>query len=211
MFLNEPCGLVHGLSAFGTMAGILLTAKPQILFGLNEVESGINIQKYNNDRYYLLIGLASGLGSAFSDAISMICLRKMQNVHHSVILFVDSIISAVVMLLITAYFTGFHIPSCGNAPWLMISIGFISFCAELLSIKALQFEQATIVSIVDAALDIVPAFLFQIIVFGETPDFLTFIGALMITFSLSLIIFPKYLLTRSSDHFLRRWFKFILN
>ena len=73
---------------------------------------------------------------------------KMRKTHHSVILFNFAIISILEMSLINFLFYDFHLPTTGYSAYLITILAVFSFYGQLLLTKAIQIEEAGVVSVV---------------------------------------------------------------
>lgn len=183
------------------MIGICFTAKVD----------QIVIRGSGLDLWTQLAGIASGLGAAISQAIEAIILRRLKSVHHTVIMFIFSWIGAIEMALITYLADGFHLPECGwTQPWLMMSIGLTCFTGQVLYTKALQVEEAGIISMVSGCQELILAFIFQITIFREVPGIQTIIGATLVLMAILFTGLRKYLTTLPGNHCLRKVFAFVM-
>lgn len=208
LFLKEPCSTFHAIALATTLVGIGFTAKLDVIFG-SQFSSSPE-EKKSIDVVTQLVGLACGLGSALSNSLTIISLRKLKNVHQSVIMWNTGWIAAIEMSIITYFLDGFHIPDSPTIPWLLMTVGIFSYYGQMMFTKALQLEEASIVAMFEASCDLVLAFVFQICFFKVIPDIFTIIGALLVTTAVLLTSFRKFLPTLAHDHSLRRWFSFLI-
>ncbi|XP_074601885.1 solute carrier family 35 member G1-like [Brevipalpus obovatus] len=207
LFLKEPCGIFHSIALAITLVGIGFTAKLDVIFG-SQVNSSEETKSINVATQ--LAGLACGLASALSNSLTIISLRKLKNVHQSVIMWNTGWIAAIEMSIITYFLDGFHIPDSPTIPWLLMTVGIFSYYGQMMFTKALQLEEASIVAMLESSCDLVLAFVFQIFFFKVIPDTWTVIGALLVTTAVLLTSFRKFLPTLPHDSSLRRWFSFLI-
>ena len=116
-----------------------------------------------------------------------IFVRKVKEVHNSVILFNFSLVAVVETAILTGLDDGFTLPTEGYTPWLIMVLCVFSFYAQLLLTRALQMEEASLVSVTRSSAEVVCAFAFQILIFHQLPDMYACIGALLVVSSVLLI------------------------
>ncbi|XP_074597855.1 serine/threonine-protein kinase polo [Brevipalpus obovatus] len=206
IFLKEAFGIFHIVSLAVTLIGIGFTAKLDVIFGTalpGEDVSGI-------DRTTQLYGLACGMATTIIGSSSYILVRKVKHLHHSTILFNFAWVASIEMSMITFFMDGYELPECGIAPWLLMILAVLSFYAQMCLTRALQVEEAGIVSVTRSSGELFLAFIFQIFIFQKIPDLCTVLGAILITTAVLLTSLRKYIVTLPGDHFMRRWFAFTL-
>lgn len=201
IFLKEACGLFHVMAIGVTLVGIGFTAKIGDLVGLTKTE-GVD----KNDE---LTGLLYSMGATVIGASVYIFVRKVKECHDSVILFNFSLVAVIESSILTGVQNGFSLPT-GNAPWLLIALAVLSFYGQLLLTRALQAEEASIVSLVRSSSEVVCAFIFQIVIFNSLPDVYACIGALLVTSTVVLTSLRKWALTLPDNHRGRKWLRFTL-
>lgn len=89
----------------------------------------------------------------------------------------------------------------------MVLLAVFSFAGQILLTMALQHEQAGPVAIARSA-DIVFAFIWQVMFFGEIPSFFSILGALLVTCSVLLTGLRKWVESLPSHAIARQrlWF-----
>ncbi len=97
--------------------------------------------------------------------------------------------------VITTLLEGFSLPATPFDWYLIVILGVFSFCGQLLLTRSLQLEQAGPVSVVRATTDIALAFLWQVVVFKETPDLWSIFGALLVSSCILLTSLRKWALS----------------
>lgn len=205
IFLKEPFKTFHLIAVSVTVVGIGFTVKiDQIFWSLISDEEADDEHKQKG------LGLLCGLSGAITCSLSIIVLRRLRNINHTVVLFNLSWVSSIFMICVTYSTSSFKLPECGYDPWLLVLLGVFSFFGQMMLTKALQYEEASTISVTRAALDIILAFILQITVFEHAPDAATFIGAFLVSSAVVLVNLRKYILTLPLDHYLRHWFAFII-
>lgn len=104
---------------------------------------------------------------------------------------------------------GFTLPQGGMIPWLIMLLAVVSFYGQLMLTKALQCEEAAIVSMTRSASEVVIAFLCQIAIFRDVPDWFTVLGAILVTVSVLLTSTRKWVLSLPPDSRRRKLLKFV--
>ena len=78
----------------------------------------------------------------------------MNKVHHSIILFNFSWIAMAELAPISVVSHEFRLPTEGYTPYLIFGLGCISFYAQVLMTKAIQMEEAGVVSVVKGSSEV---------------------------------------------------------
>jgi len=196
IFLKEPCGLFHYFTLFLTMIGVLLITRPPFLFG------------QSTKQYNFLAPLAALL-STFFGAIVYILLRALKDLHFSVIMVTFATYS-IIQTTSMAWATGnLCWPKCGTERILVIALGVFSFSGQMLLTIAAQLEEAGLVAIA-RTVDVVFAFVWQIIFFDEVPNIFSIIGAVLVISSVVLIGLRKWMMSMPSTSSFRKKFGFLL-
>lgn len=202
IFLKEPCGIFHCVAIGITFVGIGFTTKISALVGLTESD-GI-------DRSGEITGLLYSMGATLVGASVYIFVRKVKEAHNSVILFNFALVAMIETGILTGLDDGFTIPTDGYTPWLLMILCVLSFYAQLLLTKALQIEEASLVSVTRSSAEVVCAFAFQILIFHQLPDVYACIGALLVISSVLLISARKWVVTLPPNHTGRKLLGFTL-
>lgn len=195
IFLKEPCGLFHYFTLFLTMIGVLLITRPPFLFG-------------HSTKQYNFLGPLAALLSTFFGAIVYILLRALKNLHFSVIMVTFATYS-IIQTTSMAWATGnLCWPKCGTERILIIALSIFSFSGQMLLTIAAQLEEAGLVAIA-RTVDVVFAFVWQIIFFNEVPNIFSIIGAVLVTSSVVLIGLRKWMMSMPSTSSFRKKFGFL--
>jgi len=136
-------------------------------------------------------------------------VRKMRKSHHSIILFYFALIAVIEMLLVNYIFYDFHLPRTGFSAWLVAILAILSFFGQMMLTKAIQLEEAGVVSLMRVSAEAFFAFVFQITIFGQMPNMYTFIGAFLVLASVFLLSFRKYVCSLQDSAPLKKKFHFL--
>ncbi|CAL1290941.1 unnamed protein product [Larinioides sclopetarius] len=188
IFLKEPCGLSQGIGVVLTVTGIIFTTKLPSYLTEEEIV-------YTQER---LCGLLAAIGAVLCTSFQIPIIRKMKSVHYAVLNFNFGLVTITETLILTAIFGNFSWHHCGIEAAYVVLLGLFSFVGQTMMLLALQCEMAGPVSTVKAASDIGLAFLWQIVIFHEDPDFYSIIGSVFVVFSIVLIGFNKWCSSHSN-------------
>lgn len=195
IFLKEPCGLFHYFTLFLTMLGVLLITRPPFLFEQSTKE-------------YNFMGPLAALLSTIFGAIVYILLRTLKNLHFSVILVTFATYS-ILQTSGMAWATGkLCWPKCGTERLLVVALGIFSFSGQMLLTIAAQLEEAGLVAIA-RTVDVVFAFVWQILFFNEIPNIFSVVGAILVTLSVVLIGLRKWMMSMPSTSNIRKKLGFL--
>lgn len=78
----------------------------------------------------------------------------MNTVHHSVIMFNFAWLAIIEIMLINYAFFDFNLPTNGHTPYLLFILACLSFYAQITFIKAIQIEEAGIVSVIRGSAEV---------------------------------------------------------
>ena len=121
-----------------------------------------------------------------------------------------SLVAILEMSVLTGLSGGLKIPSGPLVPWFLMILAVLSFYAQLLLTKALQLEEASLVSVTRSSSEVICAFVFQIFLFGQLPDVYAIIGSVLVTSSVILTAARKWVSTLPPDHTARYYLGFTL-
>ncbi|XP_076363497.1 solute carrier family 35 member G1-like [Tachypleus tridentatus] len=200
IFLKEPCGWFEGIMLLFTIVGITLMTKLPLQFLQGEERIDVLTKDH-------IFGILMALGSTIFASLVYIVIRKAKGVHHSVILFNFGWIGVTVSTIGTLVFGEFSPISCGLNQWLILGLGFLSCIGQILFTKALQTEQATLVSLLRSGGTIFFSYLWQLLLFREIPDVWSVGGASVICTCVFLTIAHKYFLSLPPDSPIRQYFR----
>lgn len=203
IFLKEKCSLVTVISLITTMLGLLLVMKiPAMLIAGDKVADLTDPTR--------LAGTLYGLASVFFNSMCYIFIRKIKDVHHTIIIFYLGWMSGIGSGIIAAFVDGFaYNIQCNYEAGVLLALGLLSIFGQLFLTKALQLEQAGPISIVRSGSDIVLAFIWQIIFFGERADGYSISGAILVTIGGVMLNFRKWLLSQPENSPTRQRFQIL--
>ncbi|CAL1281331.1 unnamed protein product [Larinioides sclopetarius] len=202
IYLKEHCGMISSLALVVTIIGVLVSIRlPEIL---NDPESLVQ----SDPSYY--IGLACAFSCIIILSMTFVSLRKMLDVHFSIILLYFGVIGAIENAILIYFFSYYSFPRCGWDSLMMMMMGVFGFGGHCFLTMAFQVEEAGIVSVMKSSSDIVVSLVLQVIFFELIPDLYNIGGAILVIASVSLIGFRKWLVTRPKDHHLKKKLKCLL-
>ncbi|SPP88400.1 solute carrier family 35 member G1 [Drosophila guanche] len=205
-FLKEPCTMFNVITINITLVGVVLITRPPFVFGdTSPPLDGTQL----TGRPYDIWGPVAAFSSTLFGANVYILLRALKNLHFSVIMTNFGATALVYTLIVSASIGAVCWPSCGRDRWLVVVLGVFSFLGQILLTLSLQIEQAGPVAIA-RCVDIVFAFIWQMIFFGETPNGYSMFGALMVISSVILTALKKWAMTLPRESSLRKRLRLIL-
>lgn len=165
IFLKETFTRYHGISLTLSLVGIALASKlhvillgsgssPQVELMSNNVTSGHLEREIDSSSYFkpevlhILLGNFYAAAATLSAAAVCVLLRKMKAVHHSVINFLFSAIAMAELAPLAFAVDDFVVPVEGYLPYLLIALGTFAYYSQLTLVKAIQKEEAGVVSII---------------------------------------------------------------
>ncbi|GIY09109.1 solute carrier family 35 member G1 [Caerostris extrusa] len=202
LYLKEPCGLIPSLAVMVTVCGVLLSIRlPEVLKDPSSITS-------SDPNYFF--GLGCAVSCILILSITLVSLRKMQDVHFSVILLYFGVLGSLENVILTYIFEDFVLPRCGWDAILVMLVGVFGFTGHCFLTLSLQTEEAGLVSVMKSSTDIVISLILQVIFFSAVPDFYNLGGAALVIFSVSVIGFRKWLLLLPSGHRLKKKLKLLM-
>lgn len=172
-----------------------MITRPPFLFGQSTTQ-------------YNFLGPLAALLSTIFAAIVYILLRALKNLHFSVIMVYFATYS-ILQTSTMAWATGnLCWPKCGTERLLVIALGLFSFSGQMLLTIAAQLEEAGLVAIA-RTVDVVFAFMWQIIFFNEIPNIFSILGAVLVTSSVVLIGLRKWMMSMPSTSNIRKKLGFL--
>nr|CAD7260189.1 unnamed protein product [Timema shepardi] len=177
IFLREPCGFFRTTVVCLLLAGVILISKPPFIFQFFVHES-------QTHQHYDVVGYACAVTATLFTAFNMVVMRKCKDIHFSVVvlqLSSWSLLVASVLLGILGHHHGeIIVPPRGLLQWgLAVIVSVFGLSGQVLVARALSMEGAGRVA-VTRSLDIILAFLLQVFIFGEIPDWLSVLGAFFV-------------------------------
>ncbi|TYC67292.1 DMT family transporter [Stappia sp. BW2] len=125
----------------------------------------------------LTLGHAAALTAAFANSLSTILVRKLGGKERPAVLILYPMILSMMAMSMTL--PAFYVPVKLVDLGLMAAIGFLSVCAQFLTITAYKAAPAAVVAPLQYS-QILWASLFGVLFFSETPDFYVGLGSAVI-------------------------------
>lgn len=176
LLLKEACGLYQVFSIITTLVGVILISKPSFLFGDHESVKDIE---------YRLEGSAIAFVSSLCAAFTFVMIRKLQKTPAPVVIFAFSSVSIfcgmIALVILGVYEHNIRLPmEWTSAEWVYLFCnGLCGVFGQLFLTLALKIEEAGLVSLA-RTIDIVMAFLFEIVFLYEIPHWTSILGAVII-------------------------------
>lgn len=152
------------------------------------------------------LGLCCGLTASLIAGITAVILRKLKDVHHSAVLVNNALIGSIQMAIFAYFLNAYHLPECGNYVWYLIAISVFSYFGQVLSTRALQCEEAIIISTVKTCASLILSFLSQIYLLNSMPSMQIFIGASLMLIAVMITTLRKYYLLVPYHNPLKQFF-----
>ncbi|XP_040848375.1 solute carrier family 35 member G1 isoform X1 [Ochotona curzoniae] len=176
IFLKEKYSLWDAFFTFFTIVGVILIVRPPFLFGSNTsgTEGNYTVR---------LLGTLAAVASAVFAAMTLVILRKMgKSVDYFLSIWYYVIIGLTESVIVLFVIGGWSLPPCGIDRLFLILIGLFGLGGQIFLTKAVQIEKAGHVAIM-RTMDVVFAFIFQIIFFNDMPSWWTVGGAFCVVAS----------------------------
>ncbi|XP_003409051.1 solute carrier family 35 member G1 [Loxodonta africana] len=176
IFLKEKYSLWDAFFTLFTITGVILIVRPPFLFGVNtgRMEEGYSVH---------LKGTFAAIGHAVFAALTLVILRKMgKSVDYFLSIWYYVILGLVECVIVLFILGEWSLPYCGLDRLFLILIGLFGLGGQVFLTKAVQIEKAGLVAIM-RTMDVVFAFVFQIIFFNDVPTWWTVGGALCVVAS----------------------------
>ena len=185
IFLKESITKFNMIAAVLCLGGVVLIGRPTFLFGALGKSS-------SSEKVWLPTILA--IISAILMACSVVVIRKIsQEVGARVVVFYFSLIGSVISLSASLISGEFKYPDCGTHDTVyVIAIGVIGYSGQLIIVKALGLEKASVVSLV-RTIGIAFSFIFQLIFLDVVPNGFSIGGAILILLCNVVIFIKKFL------------------
>ncbi|XP_042719300.1 LOW QUALITY PROTEIN: solute carrier family 35 member G1 [Lagopus leucura] len=178
IFLKEKYSVWDLLFTLFTIIGVTLIARPPFLFGSNVT----GIEGSYSDH---LKGTIAAIASTVSAALTIVILRKVgKSVHYFLSIWYYAVIGLIGCVIALFVMNEWRLPYCGKDRVFLILIGILGLGGQIFLTKALQIEKAGPVAIM-RTMDVVFAFILQILFLNHLPTWWTVGGALCVVASSS--------------------------
>ncbi|XP_057593356.1 solute carrier family 35 member G1 [Hippopotamus amphibius kiboko] len=176
IFLKEKCSLWDALFTSFTITGVILIVRPPFLFGSEVVET-------DKDYSLHLKGAFAALAHAVFAAVTLVILRKIGTSVDYMLSIWYYVVAGLIECIIALFILGqWSLPRCGMDRLFLILIGLFGLGGQVFLAKAIQIEKAGLVALMKT-MDVVFAFMFQIIFFHDVPSWWTVGGSLCVVAS----------------------------
>ncbi|XP_048194627.1 solute carrier family 35 member G1 [Perognathus longimembris pacificus] len=176
IFLKEKYSLWDAFFTLFAITGVILIVRPPFLFGSSTagVEKNYSVH---------LKGTFAAIGHAVLAAMTIVILRKMgKSVDYFLSIWYYVILGLLESIIVLFILGEWSLPHCGLDRLFLILIGLLGLGGQIFMTKALQIEKAGPVAMTKT-MDVVFAFIFQIIFFNDVPTWWTVGGALCVVAS----------------------------
>lgn len=209
IFLKEQCSLFNIVTIVLTLVGVVLITRPPFLFH-DDKDFSMDMQgQLYGSQTYDVWGPIAAISSTLFGANVYILLRALKSLHFSVIMTNFGAFASIYSLIVCMLLGVTCWPACNRDRWLVVVLGLFSFLGQILLTMSLQMEQAGPVAVARCA-DIVFAFIWQTIFFGETPNGYSLLGALLVVSSVVLIAFKKWAMSLPRESLARQRLRYII-
>lgn len=222
LFLREPCGPFNVATVLLTLLGVVLITRPPLLFArtfptvpslngaaADDTTAATVLDDAAERSAGQLWGPVAALSSTLFGANAYVLLRALKGLHFSVIMTNFGGFALVYTLMVSWWLGALCWPQCGRDRWLVVALALFSFLGQILLTLSLQLEQAGPVAIARSA-DIVFAFVWQVLFFGETPNVWSVAGAVLVVSSVVLTGFRKWALALPFDSKVRQQLRWLM-
>lgn len=206
VFLKEQCNLFNIVTILLTLVGVVLITRPPFVFG--DAAPSMETERFSGKTYDIW-GPVAAISSTLFGANVYILLRALKGLHFSVIMTNFGAFALVYTFIVCGSIGALCWPACGRDRWLVVVLGIFSFLGQILLTLSLQMEQAGPVAIARCA-DIVFAFIWEIMFFGETPTGFSLLGALLVVSSVILTALKKWALSLPRESTARKRLRYLL-
>ncbi|XP_027452713.1 solute carrier family 35 member G1 isoform X3 [Callorhinus ursinus] len=173
IFLKEKYSPWDGLFTVFTITGVILIVRPPFLFGASAAGRGESYSLH-------LKGTIAAVAHAVFAALTLVILRKMgKSVDYFLSIWYYVILGLLESIIVLFIIGEWSLPYCGLDRLFLILIGLFGLGGQVFLTKAIQIEKAGPVAIMKT-MDVVFAFIFQIIFFHDVPTWWTVGGALCV-------------------------------
>ncbi|KAI4550952.1 hypothetical protein R6Z07F_017751 [Ovis aries] len=173
VFLKEKYSPWDALFTAFTITGVILIVRPPFLFGSEIAET-------DKDYSVHVKGALVALAHAVFAAMTLVILRKIgTSVDYMLSIWYYVIVGLIECVIVLSILGEWRLPHCGLDRLFLILIGMFGLGGQMFLAKALQIEKAGPVALMKT-MDVVFAFIFQIIFFNDMPSWWTVGGSLCV-------------------------------
>ncbi|KAH7956696.1 hypothetical protein HPB52_011802 [Rhipicephalus sanguineus] len=199
LFLAEPCHWTQGVAVALSILGITLVVKPPFL-----ANSGVTFTK---EQY---IGIAYGLSHTVLNGVTTVCIRATKGVSRSVVVFHYGCLSMLLVSVVSIAMGRLKIFYNGSQIGYLLLISHLTFAVQMFLTKALQIENAAVVTIVKTSSDVIFGFVMQAVFLSVYPDLFSMFGGAFVLLGVLIIGLRKIAQAAAPDTQLREKLRFLL-
>ena len=140
VILREHCGLYRVFVISLLLLGVVLIARPPFLVKLLLPHDNALLNKQEQlQNGYDVIGYCAALGGTLLTASNFVCMRRLREVHFSVLIFAFSVMSAIVSACVVAGTSEFRLPKTGEDWAYAVMVGVFGLLGQ--SLLAVAFAK----------------------------------------------------------------------
>lgn len=199
LFLAEPCHWTQGAAVALSILGITLVVKPPFL----ATAGG----SFTEEQY---IGIAYGLSHTVLNGVTTVCIRATKGVSRSVVVFHYGCLSMLLVSFVSIAMGRLRIFYDGSQIGYLLLISHLTFAVQMFLTKALQIENASVVTIVKTSSDVIFGFVMQAVFLTVYPDMFSMFGGTFVLTGVLIIGLRKIAQAAAPETVLRRRLRFLL-
>ncbi|XP_054166197.1 solute carrier family 35 member G1-like [Oppia nitens] len=180
--LKERITKVQILTGIITLAGVFIISEPAFIFGTDTAEE----LSYPNRIWGIVLALVSAVTSAYS----LITLRQLRTTPVPLMVMWYSLTIIVAGSAILPAIDHWTLPKQWHTWLLLLAVGVAGFFYQFFQAISVQYETPGPIS-VTRSIQIVLSFLWEVLIFAESLDLASIIGAVLITVSVLIVAFNK--------------------
>ncbi|XP_044516136.1 solute carrier family 35 member G1 [Gracilinanus agilis] len=193
IYLKEKYSLWDVVFTLFAIAGVVLIARPTFLFGSST-------EGMEESHSYHYRGVLAALAGAMCVALTLVILRKVgKSVHYLLNIWYYVVIGLLESIVILCVLNEWRLPHCGLDRLFLILIGLFGLGGQIFLTKAVQIEKAGPVALMKT-MDVVFAFILQIIFLNKIPTWWTVGGALCVVASSAGAVIRKWCHSLQTGH-----------
>lgn len=202
ILLKEHLGRVQTVTLITTICGVLLSLRLPVMLS-DKIYTDLDIP--------FIIGLVAAIASVLCLALSTVAIRKLKEVHFSIILLYMSFTGVIENSVLNGTVFPLVVIKCGWDQVLCMLVGMFGAAANGFLILATQVEPVGLVAVQKSSYEILVSAVFQILFFSVYPDVYSISGAVLVLISLIVIGFKNWILTLPETSNKRQKLKWILS
>ncbi|XP_054923481.2 solute carrier family 35 member G1-like [Dermacentor andersoni] len=199
LFLAEPFHWTQGVAMALSVLGITLVVKPTFLAAAAGWQA--------KTQY---IGIAYGLSHAVLNGVTTVCIRSTKGVSRSVVVFHYGCLSMLLVSILSIAMGRLKVFYDGSQIGYLLLISHLTFALQMFLSKALQFESASLVTIIKTSSDVIFGFIMQAVFLNVHPDMFSVTGGSLILFGVLILGLRKIAQSADPQSSMKRKLRFLL-